>query len=88
MGNSNQGLWRQILIDKYKVRRDGWCIPDLSHKSSGLWQSILSVKIEFNKWTRYRVHDGNIIKFWHDEWCGNANLWCQFPTLFLLDQNP
>ena len=65
--NATQGLWRQILINKYKAGRDGWCILDDSYKSSGLWKSILSVKTEFNQWIRFRFHDGKSIKLWHDE---------------------
>ena len=34
MDNSVQRLWRQIIVDKYKVGREGWSVPDLNHKAS------------------------------------------------------
>ena len=39
LGNSVQGLWRQIIVDKYKVQRKGWYIPNLHYKASGIWKS-------------------------------------------------
>ena len=29
LGNSVQGLWRQIIVDKYKVQREGWYVLNL-----------------------------------------------------------
>ena len=40
----------------------------------------------FYQCVRYRAHDGQGIKFWHDEWCGQQVLSQQFPNLYLLDR--
>lgn len=68
LGNSFQGLWRQIIIDKYQVSREGWCVSKLAYKASGIWKSVLSFKGDFDRWIRYRIHDGKRIRSWHDEW--------------------
>ena len=40
----------------------------------------------FDQWVRYKVRDGQCIKFWHNEWCGQQVLSQQFPNLYLLDR--
>ena len=53
MRDSGSGLWRTILLKKYKIDKDGWRVPGQDYKASGIWKSILSVKVEFEKWIRY-----------------------------------
>lgn len=61
-----QGLWKNILISKYKLSSDGWCVLNLAYKVSGLWTSVLPVKDDFVKQIQYTVHDGQRVRFWHD----------------------
>lgn len=58
VGEPGQGLWKNILISKYKLSSDSWCVLNLAYKVSGLWTSVLSVKDDFVKKIQYRVHDG------------------------------
>lgn len=44
----SQGLWCQILMDKYCLDEFGWKISVPSQKASGMWKSIMSVKSEFD----------------------------------------
>ena len=89
LGNSIQGLCRQIIVDKYKVQREGWYIPNLSYKASGFWKSLFSsVKGGFDCWIRYKVRDGRGIQFWHDERCGQSSLKNLFPSLYNFDRHP
>ena len=87
IGESYQGLWRQILISKYKLDDDGWCVPGQMFKATGFWKSILSGKDDFFPWIRFRVRDGRQVRFWHDEWwCGQSTFLTLFPNLYLLDR--
>ena len=86
IGEPTQGLWCQILIQKYKGGNNGWDVPSRISNASGFWKSILSVKEDFIRQIHYRVHDGHRISFWHDEWCGKNVLYSIFPNLYLLDR--
>lgn len=48
MGESADGMWRQILFNKYKLGNDGWFVLGEDYKASGMWTSILSVKSGFD----------------------------------------
>lgn len=74
MGQSSNGLWRHILIHKYKLGNDGWSVMAQVCKIFGLWKSILSVKGDFDPWARFRVHDGHRVTFWHYVRCGHLVL--------------
>lgn len=49
-------------------------------------KSILSVKADFDQRIRYRVHDGKLVKFWHDVECGQFVMLSLFPNLYLIDR--
>ena len=68
----------------YKIDMHGWRVPRQDYKASGIWKSILSVKVEFDKWIRYKAHSGLRIRFWHDEWCGRGFCINNFQTSILL----
>lgn len=61
-------------------------ILTISYKASGMWKSILAVKLEFEKWIRYRVHNGHLVSFWDEVWCGNLQLNQQFGALYSSDR--
>lgn len=50
----------------------------MSYRASGLWKSILSVKMDFNKCIRFRVNNGQQVKFCDDLGCGGSSLKDQF----------
>lgn len=57
----------------------------MNYKASGLWKSILSMKLEFEERICNRVHSG-LLSFWNDSWCGDMLLKDQFPSFYSLDR--
>lgn len=53
VGKHSSGSWRKIIVCKYKLGNNGWCIPNQDY---------------FDQWIHYRVHDGRQVRFWHNEW--------------------
>lgn len=71
MGNSVQGLWRRIIVDKYKRWGGKGGMFRILIIKLRVFGSPLFVKDGFDWQIRYKVHDGKKIQFWHDEWCGH-----------------
>lgn len=84
VGELGHGLWKQILICKYKLTKDGCSVPNQFYKSSSFCKSILFVKEEFFQWIWYKPRNGVRFGFGQDEWCGQSSLASQFSNLFLL----
>ena len=80
-----QGLWRQIILSKYKLGNDGWWVLSQCYNASGLRKSVLSVKVEFDQRIRYRAHDGHRVKL-YNAWCGQQVLNSLFPNIVCLDR--
>lgn len=78
LGDNSQGLWRQIIVDKYRVGSNGWLVPLLRYRVSSIWKSVSSVLPEFDKCIRYQVNNGQKICFWNDIRCGDISLSNQF----------
>ena len=57
------GLWRQVLEQKYGLPRNGWDLWVALLKSSAIWRGILSVKKPFLENIRYHVGLGERILF-------------------------
>ena len=36
VGEPDGRLWRQILISKYQLGNEGWCVPNKDYKISGI----------------------------------------------------
>ena len=66
LGDESEGLWRNILLAKYKVRRNGWDISTPPQRCSNFWKGIYSTKDSFAQSIRYHVGNGEKISFWHD----------------------
>lgn len=49
LGVDTQGLWCRILVEKYLVDSTGWVGSSTILEASGMWKSILSAKLEFDK---------------------------------------
>lgn len=84
--NSSQGLWWRLLIEKQKLDYHGWKIPIVSSRGLGMWKSILAVKSDFDKLIQYRAHDGRLMSFQDDVWCGNLTFKQQFVEIYLFDR--
>ena len=49
-----------------------------------LWKYIQREWDKFSWYIKYKVGDGNGIKFWLDIWCGETTLKESFPDLYCL----
>lgn len=50
----------------------------------GIWKSILAVKQIFWEFIRFKLGDGENIRFWLDVWVGDVPLRVTFPNIFKL----
>lgn len=66
IGHDSEGLWRQVLLAKYPVERDGWDIHTAVSRQSAFWKGICSVKDDFMRNIRFKVGKGDSISFWRD----------------------
>eukprot|EP00268_Persea_americana_P060859 TRINITY_DN7630_c0_g1_i4.p1 TRINITY_DN7630_c0_g1~~TRINITY_DN7630_c0_g1_i4.p1 ORF type:complete len:129 (-),score=20.04 TRINITY_DN7630_c0_g1_i4:855-1241(-) len=82
LGDESVGLWKQLLIGKYSISRNGWDVHDVLDKASAIWKGILSVKENFMENIIYRVGLGEHVLFWRDKWLGEWPLARQLPDIF------
>ena len=47
VGETDQGLWRKILLKKYNLGNDGWWVPGHGYKASDIWKSTFCQMILF-----------------------------------------
>lgn len=78
LGKEDPNLWRQVIVAKYRVMRDGWIVNGAPRGGSSLWKGIASVYDLFTVQVRYRVGLGDKILFWQDLWVGDNTLADQF----------
>lgn len=74
LGDNSQGLWHRLILAKYRIANSGWMVPEVCYRASGMWKSILFVKVDFEKLIHFQVHSGQRIHFWNDLWCGDSSL--------------
>jgi hypothetical protein len=61
----------------------GWCSFELVGSFGiGLWKNIRKWPETFSGFSRFKVGDGAMTKFWHDLWCGDTVLKEAFHVLF------
>ena len=84
LGDGLAGLWKQLLICKYDISRNGWDVRSAMARCSGLWKGILYVKEKFSSNIRFKLRVGNRVKilFWLNWWVGESCLASLFPDLF------
>lgn len=58
LGDSSEGLWKSMLIDKYSLVSNGWRVSLVSRRSSSFWRSISSVFGVSKANIRYRLFSG------------------------------
>ena len=39
-GNETEGLWRQLVLSKYGIIREGWEIKDMNYKALAIWKAL------------------------------------------------
>ena len=76
-----------ILLAKYKVRRNGQDISPPSQRCSNFWKGFLLYQNSFAQSIRYHVGNGENIFFWHDIWVSNTPLAIQFLDLYRCARN-
>ena len=86
MEEVDQGLWRLLILSKYKFCNDAWWVASHFYNGSGFWRSILSANADFDQRIQYTVHEGHQVKFWYNEWCGQHVLHSLFPHRSCLDR--
>ncbi|XP_057418459.1 uncharacterized protein LOC130712657 [Lotus japonicus] len=61
-------LWARVLRDKYSCGSDA--IPTVQRKSSEshVWRAIRSTWPDLEGNLRWRIGDGNTVRFWYDKW--------------------
>lgn len=64
---NEQGLWKQVMLAKYKARTGFWD-SSLNRTSSPLWKSIHSIKSHVFPNLQWSVGNGNNINTWRDSW--------------------
>lgn len=87
LGKDSDGLWRSILIDKYKVRRNGWDMSPPSQMCCTFWKGICYIKDNFANSIRYQVCNREKISFWHDVLVVDSPLALHFPNLYRCAKN-
>ena len=78
-------LWKMVIGVKYGQEDFGWRTKKARGTCGvGVWKGILKEA----KWCwdniKFKVEKGTRVKFWTDQWCGNAALSQSFPQLFEL----
>ena len=79
LGDGSQGLWRDVLLAKYRGFRDGWDFHYAPYKTT--WKWITSVQEEFKRNLKHQVGSREKVRFWLDNWVGGHPLAAQFPDL-------
>ncbi|KAL8170812.1 hypothetical protein V2J09_022616 [Rumex salicifolius] len=66
--NDNAGIWGEVVRAKYGVNfHDGTLTCERKCKPSSTWQSVVkSIKSVLPLGTRWKIGDGNIVRFWWD----------------------
>src|SRR5438128_10708500 len=78
---SSDGLWQQILRNKYlgskPLVQAVWKTGD-----SHFWSCLMKVKQDFLHFGTFMVRDGSQVRFWEDNWLGGSSLKNQYPSLY------
>ena len=68
---------------KYGSLWGGWCTKDIwGAYGVGLWKGIRRGRACFSPFLSFSMGNGERVKFWHDQWCGDLPLKGAFPDLF------
>ena len=87
IGEHDNCLWRQLILAKYRVRRNDWVISGPSYRLPGIWRGIIADKALFTGNIRYKIGSGEDVFFWLDVWLGVRPLAAEFSSLFRCASN-
>ena len=59
LGDGQNGLWKEVVMVKYNVLKDGWDTQKTKPSQSKLWRDLLSVRDSFDYMVRYRAGTGD-----------------------------
>lgn len=59
LGGDGNVLWKQIYVVKSNITNDGWDIPTIQSRPSGIWKLVMSIFDGFISCIQYRVHGGS-----------------------------
>ena len=91
LGTEDNGLWKQVIESKYGSWRN-LNDPNISRFASRWWKDINKVcgsttqGLWFDKSFEWVVGEGRKVKFWEDNWIGEATLKCRFHRLYSLSE--
>jgi hypothetical protein len=82
-----QGLWADLIRDKYLGDRDLFASEVPTHGSQ-FWRAILKIKWLFKLGARHHVRNGKQTFCWQDWWSGSGPLHLRFARLFSCCDQP
>ena len=77
--------WKNLIELKYGLEEGGWFStePKGSFRVS-LWKDIRREAQQPKKDCKLILGEGDRIRFWEDNWCGENPLCTSFPTLYVV----
>lgn len=80
--------WKQAIIHKYG-QTNPWCLIEVNITYGvDVWRAVRALWPKLQKNSRIRVSNGLKIRFWKDNWLGEAPLQDRFPHLMMLCRDP
>ena len=85
LASEKDNLWKKVIGVKYGQEGFGWRTKE-AHGTFGVgvWKEIMKEANWCWDSIKFKVGKGTRVKFWTDQWCGNAALSQNFPQLFAL----
>lgn len=68
---NGEGIWVEIIKDKYMDSRLGLDMFKKRQKSSHIWKGIVEASDILRKGRMVRIRNGTNTRFWLDVWCGH-----------------
>lgn len=70
--SKEHALWAQVLQSKYKMDLQDYDYNPNGRNASNLWKGISSVWMALRDCVRWEIGNGNMVRFWMDEWLQNG----------------
>jgi len=78
---SEDGIWQQLLKRKY-LKNSTLAQTVMRPGDSQFWSGLMEPKDHLLPRGKFKVKNGEQIRFWEDWWLGTEPLMNQFPTLY------
>lgn len=80
-----EALWRNVIAWKYgQGEGDWWPKNSTRPHGVGVWKAIMAELIDFARKVKFKIGNGERVKFWTDKWFGNGTLLETFPFIYNL----